>query len=265
MRRARVAAVAFGVLAIAAAAYVVASSRDSSTAVDPLDTARKAAKEQRGQRQVDPGLRPAPGTYVYRGAGTESVSVLGGVKHSFPAKIAAVVTLHGKGCEWSLETTYLEEHTAMRSFCTDELGTHELGATESVRFLSIEQVDKYDCARGLVAPATARGRTRLGGWRFTCTADDRTVRHELHVGITPRVFELDGHSIGVPEVTDVHHVSGASQGTITSTTWYAQTGLPLSYTSTGMLRSESPLGDIDYVTNEHWELESLRPIMHEDV
>src|SRR4051794_21963368 len=99
-------------------AAVTLGSRDQADEVD-TGAASKRAEQRAGTtaaRDQDPGLRPTPGTYTYVGSGSEHVDTLGGSTHDFPKRIPAVVTL-GKGCEWTLDVFYVEQHQERRTYC----------------------------------------------------------------------------------------------------------------------------------------------------
>lgn len=227
------------------------SSADTTTAVDAGQLADRA--DAAGSSTQDRGARPAPGVYEYAGSGVERVSVLGGSTHEFGPTVPAVLEL-GDGCRWTLEINFAKERRSTYTFCTEADGVQLVSSKDDVTFFGTTDSQVTTCD-GAVRSPDGDGDTRA----YTCTGDERSTAHELTFRPLSSARVGDEVVEDALTFTDVGTVTGVTRGTTRSTWTIAPDGLPLAFTESSDVRSDSLLGETDYELTGEWKLASLTP------
>jgi hypothetical protein len=242
------------IVAVIAAVLLLRSGADRTTTVDVDDVVREESSS--AARAQDPGLRPEPGVYTYEGEGSESVTALGGASHEFGPELAARVTL-GEGCEWTIELLHADEHTSTSTLCTTDEGVRLLEVVDETTFFGMTETVTTTCRDAwLQRRGDAAGTTRT----WTCSGDERTTRHALEVVSGPSAWTRGAEPVAdAVRTRDSGTTTGASTGTSSYDETRAPSGLPLAFTEQVDVRSESPLGDVDYTLDTSWTLRSTTP------
>lgn len=248
--------IAFMVLAFVAG-VAWQQTRGSTISVDADDAARLVGADDDGL-DLDPGARPAPGTYTYRGSGSDHLDLLGGSGHEFPKEIGVVVELDPEDdCAWTQHVVFVEEHVEERMFCTDDSGVRDTGLQRTTTFLGREQTSSYECSEDAlrVRTGSAVGDT----WSFTCTeARGGKVEHEVRRAPDTEL------SVGSGKVEVVHLIVTGTQrddsrGDERTEYWLTETGLPVRFRSKRTLVVSSPLGTMTSREDYDYTLVSTDP------
>lgn len=259
MRRLAIALAALALVGSAATVVLlVRAGGDEGDAVPvPERSAARSGDASAGDRDEDPGLRPRPGTYVYEGTGSESVDVLTGSRHVFPARYPAEVTLD-EGCEWSMHIPLVQQHVIDEHFCTSAEGVVELGYETAVEFFDISEKDEWKCPRQ-EDPWRLRTRARPGQeWSWVCASEDADfARTASLVGIEEVV--VDARAVRAWHVHLTGELTGSKEGTSTFDYWLAASGLPLRWKVTRAYEADTVLGHTGYEQRLAYTIASLEP------
>jgi hypothetical protein len=243
----------FGALAVlllivaAGAVFTVRRDADTSTSVR-ADRAAELANAPAADPDIEPGLRPAAGTYEYRGSGDEHLSLLGGATHEFAESLFAVVSLDpDDDCAWSFDPAFVEEHIEHRTYCTKADGTSMRSIERTTNFLGHEQTSTYACT----GDAT----------NWTCTEErGAVVKFTATVVDRPHV-QIDGaaHEVTHLRVTGLQRNKG--RGDETTELWLLPSGLPARILTTRTNSSSAgPLGTMHLRERYDYRLASLEPV-----
>jgi hypothetical protein len=239
-------------------------ARNETDSVSTNDASKLVGGEQQddqGGSKVDPGARPDPGTYTYKGAGSDKVSLLGGSEHVFPSTIPVVVELDGdtaKDCGWTWNLIYVKQHVEERNYCTDESTVLDAGFTRTIEFFGQTQKAHYACGDDAVR---LRRDAKAGDtWSWKCENEDGNAvgTYTLTV-LAPAKLTIDGESINAIHTRVTQKQSGDTNGTGTDEYWLAPTGLPLRFDGSLDVTTKSVLGTTKFTEREHYELTSLNP------
>lgn len=203
---------------------------------------------------------PSPGVYRYVTAGYESVDVLGGARHDYPAE--TTITVVPDGCGVLLRWDALAERRDEWRLCAtadgivlqpDGLQFHEFFGSADDEAIHCEQSVVLVPADGEPRPATAQ----------QCLLADEAWAPLWEVLDTSEQV-VDGAAV---EVTHVRMTvasdngAGGGLGEHTVIDWYLDaTGLPVSAGGTKDSVSSSPIGDVDYQETFTLQLASLTPL-----
>lgn len=258
MRRLLLFLLALVVIAVIAGVLLLRNSRDESTSVRAEDAAELVGATSE-DAQVEPGLRPAPGTYEYVGGGSESLSLLGGSTREFPERVTGVVQLDADDeCAWSLGLVLVAEHVEDRHYCTTDAGTLDTGFERTTEFLGREQTSSYECDD---AALRIRSNAKPGDtWNWTCTeARGGRVRYTAsYVGSEP--IDVSGMSVDAAHVRITARQRDKSTGDERSDWWLLASGLPVRIRSDRSLTTDAgPLGELRTIEQFEYLLASLEP------
>ncbi len=212
-------------------------------------------------------LVPRPGVYLYKGAGTESLSFLGTRQTQGPIEPGTIV-LRPNGC-WKFRIDFNSFHDQTWDRCATSQTLVESGGTADQRFdfVTFKMGDhsrircnpptvvvKRGAAPGASAPVHCSGHSQTTGQTFTQSGTATFVgRDVVRVG-----------SVSVPglHVREAMRLSGGQTGDLRVDIWFASTnGLPLKETHRIRVLSPAPapLGHVTYVERGSWHLTSMTP------
>lgn len=268
MKKLLVAVVALLVIVGVVLAVRTIGARDETDAVDRDEASQLVQKDKGGDdatatddgsaSSIDRGLRPAAGTYTYRGTGRESVSALGGSEHVFPAEIPVVVELDpADDCAWTSNVIYVKQHVEERRFCTTRSGTVDRGFVRKIEFFNQTQVADYSCgadAQRYRADAPA-GSTRT----WECTEGTKSTSRYTATSLGPVTLRIGGAPVETSHVRVVSKQTGDTRGTDSSEFWYDENGLAVRFHGKLDVRAKSVLGDTRFQEQYTYELTSVTP------
>lgn len=201
---------------------------------------------------------PDPGVYRYATEGSESVDILGGTTHVYPAE--TLLTVVDSACGAQLRWDILRERYDEWNICatpegitwqpTDMAWYHE--------FFGSGRLEPAECDRAaLVVPADFMPREPQA---LECTCDDRPWPAVWEVlGSETRL--VDGVEVPVLHVRMTINWEGELYEQTVNDWWFAANGLPVAMTSTKESRSDSGvLGAVTYTETYSAELLSLTPL-----
>jgi hypothetical protein len=211
------------------------------------DTARPAAAGSALERfrATDPRPRGIDGVYAYRTSGSESLDVLGGVTHRYPA--VTTITVVETSCGVRLRWDALAGRSTTWTLCTRSGGVELRGLDEVHRFFGHTDRTRYACAKG-------------GGEGLSCRGANGTETGQESV-VGQAGVEVGGVRVRALHVRMTARVAGGSSGTET-TEWWLQpgTGLPLKLVvSSRTSRPEPVVGQAHYRENATLRLVSTAP------
>ena len=226
-------------MAAAAGAWVLTTRENTSPASIGDALARYRAKAEAADTSIPPGV------YVYATTGFESISALGGRKHSYPSRSTVTVTGAGAGagagCGMTLRWDVLQHRSNTYEICDD--GRHLGGWTETHRFVGRDDTTRWRCQATAWLPAD----TDVG----SSTAIDCASTDSEQVGTTTVVGE-EMLRVGTADV-DVVHVrvatreSGGARGLTVEQRWLErETGLPVRVDYRVATLNSSAIGDVRF-------------------
>jgi hypothetical protein len=240
-------AVGATIAVVAAAGAWLLATRENTTPASIQDAlARYRAQAEASDTPIPPGV------YVYATTGSESISALGGRKHSYPQR--STVTVTGGDCGMVLRWDVLQHRSNAYAICDDG---SRLGAwTETHRFVGRDDVTQWRCEAAAWLPRTvATGATSS----LRCTSADSAQR-----GTTTVVGE-ETLRVGTADV-DVVHLrvetleSGGARGPTLEQRWLERdTGLPVRIAYRVTTLNPSPIGDVRFEERYTLRLVSLEP------
>ncbi|MGA0895571.1 MAG: hypothetical protein ACO3S5_13185 [Ilumatobacteraceae bacterium] len=264
-------------------AYLRFWPHDSSTAVDAGDvldefrqntspttepslttTSVSAPDSTAAPVQVPP--RPAEGVYRYATTGDESVDILTGSSHTYPAE--TTLTVRHTECGAMLTWTALKERSDTWGICTTPEGIVWQGDGVAVWhhefFGQDERTPTYCPDDVLMLPASYVDDPMAGMWEptlMTCICDDRDwpATWEL-LGVDERV--IDGVTVQATHVRlTITWRAGEFYEDSVIDYWLDRSGLPVAMSSTKVTRTDSGvIGAVTYREQFTAELLSLTPL-----
>ena len=210
-------------------------------------------------------LRPAAGVYLYRGTGTEHLSLPPKTQHQ-GTRMPATVTYRSDGC-WTFRLDYNTHHWQTWIYCPRDGGLVELGGQTFERwdfvFTKFNSTSKFTCTPPSVA---IRAGMRSGDeWPQTCRGTSSGTKGEA-VTSGPYTFVGDDVvSVGSERVPAYHFrqvraLTGSQTGTQTANLWFAkQNGLPLRNQRDVTVKTDTVVGSSTYTERGSFQLTSLQP------
>jgi len=188
------------------------------------DTARPASVEDalRQFRARDPHPAKLDGVYLYATQGEESLDVLGGARHPYPA--TTTVTVVEVPCGVRLDWSALEGRSTTWTLCTTARAD-ELQQLEEVHsFFGSTDQTLYSCTGTVLRPAQAAiGETSP----LRCRSQHDTQEGQVRVVGRTQV-DVGGVSVNAFRIRTTAHVTGGDRGTETVDWWLGARGeLPL--------------------------------------
>lgn len=215
------------------------------------DTARPASVESALQlfRANDPRPQPLDGVYTYATRGSESLDVLGGTRHPYPA--TTTITVVEVPCGLRLRWDALAGRSTTWTLCTRSPGSNLRGLDQVHSFFGRHDRTLYICT----PPANGND------GRFRCRS-----RHDVQTGqevaAAPAKLDVGGQLLQTVHYRTVGRVSGADRGTETTEWWLnAFGGLPLKLVvSNRTSRPEPLIGRAHYREDVTLRLVSTTPL-----
>lgn len=220
---------------------------DEASVEDALERFRQARQQGDGHP-----LEPAPGVYLYRGRGTEKLSVLAASQEWGP-RIPATVTATGPSC-WSIRFEYSSNHRQAIDYCVRGTELQETGGTTEQRFdfgaFAADDTNEFTCDPPGVAIrlAAAPG----DHWRQECHGRSRERGTEVtsagtNTYVGTRRLTIEGQQVEALAYRVERTLSGDQTGTEHNELWFdVDTGRPLRYRRDTRVGSPSPLGTVTY-------------------
>lgn len=247
-----------GLVAAAVVAYLtVLGDRTSPVGVDEAVDRFEAEQTDSPTASTEPSEapRPAEGVYVYATEGRETIDLLGGATHDYPAETTVAVTHTecGIGQRW----LPLDERWDHEELCLTDEGRERQILRTHHEFFGIDDDEDFTCEPGYVQhPA----RPRAGAtWTTVCESDgSRLEGTGTVVGIETRT--VAGQSVRTVHVRITEEATGANTGPSRDDYWWRLgDGLLVARASTVESRSDTPLGVATYTERFTLELVSLDP------
>jgi hypothetical protein len=212
---------------------------------------RDAAR--RGGDEVRDG-QPAPGVYLERTSGNESIDALGGRTNDYPSRTALTVT--PTSCGVTTQWDVLQGRSTRTELCHAADGTWSVvGQQVSDRFFDTTEVVDYTC-RGPDLPATVAVGDR---WSVRCTdGKSRLTRSYEAVG-TERIT-VGKRAVDVIRLHIRIELRGRRNGAGTEERWVRPvTNQRIRSVEHEVYRSPSPVGTVTYRQGFRTQATSLDP------
>jgi hypothetical protein len=264
-RRFVVAAIVVGVLLVASGVGLVLWRRSGAHEASTGDAERRFAQSSSTQARAPSVLRPPAGVYLFRGSGTEHLSLPPKSQHQ-GTRMPATVTHRADGC-WIFRIDYNTAHWQTWIYCPRNGGLVELGGQTFERWDFV--VTKYDSTSTFAcAPpsVTIRATMHAGdAWRQSCTGTSSGTKG---VATTSGPYTFVGREnvdVGKTAVAAYHFhqvrtVSGSQTGTQDTELWFAvNDGLPLRNERNVTIRTDTAIGTSTYTEHGSFELTSPKP------
>jgi hypothetical protein len=200
-----------------------------------------------------PLTRPAAGVYVYKTDGSESIDLLGGATHEYPAE--TTITLRHNDCGFDTKWQPLEQRAEYRSFCLADQGLRIAVLASQREFFGRVAGYYLECAPDAYYLKYQDG-APANEWTATCTGQqgNSTTLHGKLLGTEQRqvggqaVDAVKFEVIGTPNADSSRQASSHSIVTMSATT-----GLVLALDATAHAVVQGPTGSGTY--DEHYTLE----------
>lgn len=253
------------VIVVALSGLVVLWRRSGAHQVSTDDARRRFAANSSTQPPNPAVLRPPAGVYVYRGSGTERLSLPPKEQKQGP-RMPATVTHRDDGC-WTFRIDYSSQHWQTWIYCPRAGGLVELGGETFERwdfvFTKYDSTSTFTCEPPAVA---IRAVMRPGDqWQQTCRGTSSGTEGE---GVTsgPYTFVgedrvmVGGTTVPAYRFRQERTLSGSQTGTQETDLWFAQKdGLPLRNERVQTVHADTVVGSSTYTERGSFELTSLQP------
>jgi hypothetical protein len=203
-------------------------------------------------RKASNGSAAIDGVYVYDSSGTESVDVLGGDRHTYPAESALTVT--SEGCGERMTWKPLAGRSETWLVCPVGGGLAIPSATSQHSFFRQTYDTGFTCEGSWWVPPPD-----VTEWTSSCSNVDRTsTRTGRLVGIEP--YSIDGETRDAIHVEWLEVLSRDSDGTVETDVWIdQQTGLMLKEHEVTDSHNDSVVGKVAFREQLDLSLRSLTP------
>ncbi len=264
-RRWIVVLVVSGLIVTVAAVFVAFWRRSGAHQVSTEEVRRRFEQDASSTQPPSPTvLRPAAGVYVYRGSGTEDLSLPPKSQRQGP-EMPATVTHRADGC-WTFRIDYSSQHWQTWMYCPRNGGLVELGGQTFERwdfvFTTYDSTSTFTCDPPLDA---IRPEMQPGDhWEQTCHGTSSGTTGEA-VSSGPYMFVGDDVVTVEKTAVPAYHfrqqrtLTGNQTGTQTADLWFAKKdGLPLRNDRDVSVRTDTVVGSSTYTEHGSFELTSLR-------
>lgn len=262
----RVILIAVGSLLVVVVVFAVLWRRSGPHEVSTDEARRRFAQSSSSTQAPDAAvLRPAAGVYVYRGTGTEHLSVPPKRQSQGP-RMPATVTHQSDGC-WTLRIDFSSQHWQTWIYCPRNGGLVELGGQTFERWDFV--VTKYDSTSQFSCdpPSVAmRAEMRPGDhWQQSCRGTSSGTKGEAvssgqYTFIGDEVVVVGGRDVPAHHFRQLRTLSGSQTGTQTTDYWFAkQNGLLLRNRRAVTVHTDTVIGSSTYTERGSFLLTSLQP------
>jgi hypothetical protein len=219
---------------------VVATSTDIATTEAPVDLSL-----------------PAPGVYSYATNGSESVDLLGGATHAYPARTTLTVT--PSGCGVHLRWDLLAERREEWNLCITERGIeYQVSSSQYHEFFGQGEENTVECDRTVVVWPIELTEGAVTEPLCTIRGQEWLPRWEV-IGADTRL--LEGHEIDTMHVRLTVHDTDGYLETTTIDWWIDEHGLPVEMRATEDSTADSgAVGDLHYLETYQAALVSATPM-----
>lgn len=264
-RRWIIALVIVGVVAIVGGGFVVVWRGRGAHEVSTGEARRRFEANSSTQSGNPAVLRPAAGVYLYRGTGTEQLTLPPKSQSQGP-QMPATVTHRSDGC-WTFRIDYSSQHWQTWIYCPRDGGLVELGGQTFERwdfvFTKFDSTSTFTC---VPASVTIRASMRPGDqWTQTCRGTSSGTKGTA-VTSGPYTYVGDGTvTVGGRAVAAYHfhqerRLRGNQSGTQTADLWFAKKdGMPLRNERDQTVHTDTVIGSSTYTEHGSFQLTSLKP------
>jgi hypothetical protein len=249
------------VLVLGAAGVIYLMVSDTTT---PVDVGEAVGRYREEVETDDPSTTttaadgqalPGEGVYLYTTEGYDSIDVLGGTTHTYPAETTLTITHTACGLRQRWQP--LEERWDDEEVCVSAAGRERSTLDTHHEFFSMSDDQAFACDSGYVLlPAHPEpGMT----WTTSCQSADTGLagRGEV-VGVETR--QVAGESVDTVHVRIEEEASGANTGPSSDDYWFRTSdGLLIERVSSVDTQSDVPVGTATYTERFTLRLTSLEP------
>ncbi len=210
-------------------------------------------------------LQPPAGVYVYRGSGSEHLSLPPKSQGQGP-NLPGTVTHRSDGC-WTLRIDFSTQHWQTWNYCPRDGGLIETGGETWERWDFV--VTSYDSTSTFTcdpASVVIRAGMRAGdAWEQRCRGTSSGTKGDAVSAGTFTFVGAEEVVVGADRVPAYHFrqertLSGNQTGTQTADLWFAvKDGLPLRNDRTVDIRTDTVVGASTYTEHGSFQLTSLQP------
>lgn len=235
--------------------------RDTTTPVevdDAVDRFREGGESGGGSSMPSDeatGEPPPAGVYVYATDGQDSIDLLGGSTHTYPAETTLTITHTECGVRQRWQP--LEERWDDEEVCASDAGRERRTLDTHHEFFGITDDQAFRCEAGyLLLPADPEpGRT----WSTSCRSGDTVLTGTGEV-VAVETRQVEGEAVETVHVRVQEESTGANVGPSRDDYWLrASDGLLIERVSTVATRSDSAVGAAAYEERFTLRLTSLTP------
>jgi hypothetical protein len=254
------------VVLIAGAVFVVlwrGSGAHEASVQDARDRFRRSSSTI---ADPDPAtLRPEAGVYLYRGVGTEELSLPPKTQHQGP-RMPATVTHRADGC-WTVRLDYNSRHWQTWEYCPRDGGLVERGGetfeTWDFVFTKYDSTSRFSCDPPAIV---IRAQMRAGdSWSQSCRGTSSGTEGEAvssgpftYVG--EETIDVGGTQVPAHRFHQERTLRGSQTGTQTAELWFAKrSGLPLRNEREVTVHTDTIVGSSTYTERGSFRLTSLQP------
>ena len=249
----------------AASVFVVLWRRSSAHELSTGDALRRFRQNSSTQPAPVSVLRPAAGVYLYRGSGSEHLSLPPKSQGQGP-RMPGTVTQSANGC-WTFRIDYSTQHWQTWNYCPRDGGLVELGGKTfehwNFVFTAYDSTSTFTCD-----PASVTIRTAMhpgDEWHQQCRGTSSGTKGEA-ITSGPYVFVGDEVVVvGNARVPAYHFrqqrtITGSQTGSQTTDLWFARNnGLPLRNARVATVHTDTVVGSSTYTERGNFQLDSLQP------
>jgi hypothetical protein len=254
------------ILSIAGAVFVVLWRGSSAHEASMQDARQRFRASSSSIAPPAAGtLRPEAGVYLYRGKGSEQLSLPPKTQHQGP-RMPATVTHRADGC-WTFRLDYNSAHWQTWVYCPSDGGLVERGGqtfeTWDFVFTKYDSTSSFSCDPPSIV---IRAGMRPGdAWSQSCRG---TSSGTEGVGVSSGPFTFVGEETldvgGTPVPAYRFHqertLHGSQTGNQTSDLWFAtRSGLPLRNDREVTVHTDTVVGSSTYTERGSFRLAALQP------
>ena len=205
-------------------------------------------------RENDRNVKELEGVYVYATTGGESIDVLGGARHHYPARTS--ITARRVPCGLELEWAALVGRETTWTLCSTDAGIELRGSDERHKFFWQNDRTTYVCEGAVLVAA---GNASQAAHDFTCTAPKARETGQAQL-VGPETIAVGGRAITTVHARTVGTISGENDGTETADWWLdTATALPVRIVLKSRTSRKTIVGLTHYTEDAELRLLSTTP------
>lgn len=208
-------------------------------------------------RQGDRSVRSLEGVYPVATTGSETLDVLGGARHPYPA--TTTLTARRTACGLRIDWQALQERSNTWQLCSAAAGIELASTSERHRFFWSSDTTTYTCSGALLLPSAEADIDGARPRPFTCTNKDAREAGTA-VSLGRMTLRVGGTSVEAEHVRTTTVITGGSQGRETTDWWLdTRTGLPVRVALASRTSRKTIVGTAHYTETAELQLASLVP------